>query len=187
MQNYSVLFFFFLPLSSVSLKKKMSQFTDQDIRLALISAKGNTARAAEILSSGRVAENYRKRMQQAKNWKKKNARLRRRKTEAEKLYSARGMPRYLREESGDEDDSSGEDGVELIGPTPDEDEFYRARDRIQRNEVATRNENFLRENERRPRNPPYGMPAFGMPRFGDRGDDVALNRTVLIPPEEDDF
>jgi hypothetical protein len=158
----------------------MSQFTDQDIRLALISTKGNTARAVEMLSSGRVTDNFRKRMQQAKNWKKNNTRLRRRKTEAEQLYSTRGMPRYLKEESGDEDDSSGEDGVVLIEPEPDE--VDRARDRIQRNEVATRNENVMRENERRPR-----MPAFGMPRFGDRGDDVALNRTVLIPPEEDDF
>jgi hypothetical protein len=186
MQNYSVLFFSFLLCLQCHLKK-MSQFTDQDIRLALISTKGNTARAVEMLSSGRVTDNFRRRMQQAKNWGKKNARSRRRKTEAEQLYSARGMPRYLKEESGDEDDSSGEDGVVLIEPEPDE--VDRARDlvRIQRNEVATRNENVMRENERRPRNPPYGMPAFGMPRFGDRGDDVALNRTVLIPPEEDDF
>jgi len=165
----------------------MSQFTDQDIRLALISAKGNTARAAEILSSGRVTENFRKRMQQTGDGKKERARLRRARTEAQQLYSARGMPRYLREESGDEDDSSGEDGVELIGPTPGEVDRARDRDRIQRNDVATRNDNFLRENELRPRNPLYGMPAIGMPRFGGRGDDVALNRTVLIPPEEDDF
>jgi hypothetical protein len=149
----------------------MSPFTDQDIRLALISTKGNTARAAEILSSGRVTENFRKRMQQTGDGKKERARLRRARTEAQQLYSARGMPRYLREESSDEDDSSHDDGVVLVEPEPGEVDRARDRDRIQRNAVATRNENFLRENERRPRNPPYGMPAFGMPRFADRGDD----------------
>jgi hypothetical protein len=92
----------------------MSQFTDQDIRLALISTKGDIARAAEILSSGRITRNFRRRMQQAKKWKKENARLHRRKTEAEQLYSARGVSRYPKIESDDEDDSSGEDGVELV-------------------------------------------------------------------------
>lgn len=161
----------------------MSQFTDQDIRLALISAKGNTARAAEILSSEKVTANFRKRMQQGENRGKKNARLRRRKTEAEELYSPRGMSRYPKIESDDEDDSSGEDGVELVEPEPGEVDRARDRDRIQRTVVATRNDNFLRENERRPRNQPYGMPAFGMPRFG--GGDAAAGTGVQFVGSDD--
>jgi hypothetical protein len=158
----------------------MSRFTDQNIRLALISTKGNTEQAAEILSSGRVADNFRKRMQQAKKWK--NARLRRRITEAEQLYSARGMSRYPKIESEDEDDSSGEDGVELIASEPDEGERDRVRNR--RNEVATLNENFLQANEQRARNQPYGMPAFGMPRFG--GGDAAAGTGVQFVGSDDE-
>jgi hypothetical protein len=152
----------------------MSRFTDQDIRLALISARGNTEQAAEILSSGRFTKQKKK---------LKNTRLHRPRTEAEQLYSARGIPRYTKIE----DDSSGEDGVDLVAPDPNE--VGRDRDRDgdhDRNNFTTLRGNLQWENEQGARNQPYGMPAFGMPRFGGGGDSSGEDDVQFVESDNED-